>query len=74
MEIMVKPRKWGNSLGVILPQEFVQRERIKEGTELKMLVLRRSSVLEMDFGMLKGKIHKSSQQIMKELREDLYGS
>jgi antitoxin component of MazEF toxin-antitoxin module len=34
MEQIMKAKKWGNSLGVILPKFIVDKEKIDEGTEL----------------------------------------
>lgn len=34
METTAKPKKWGNSLGVIIPKEIVEKEKITLDDEL----------------------------------------
>ena len=36
--IKTRVKKWGNSLGVILPIEVVNKEKIKEGTEISLTI------------------------------------
>lgn len=33
-QINVKAKKWGNSIGIILPKAVIEKERIGEGTDL----------------------------------------
>lgn len=71
--IETKLRKWGNSFGVVIPIEIVEKERMRENENLKLIVLKDSrKVLEETFGSLKGKLKKSAQEIKDELRRDLY--
>lgn len=71
--IEAKPKKWGNSLGVVLPNDVVEREHIRENVPVRLLLLKDSSgVLKRTFGMLKGKLKKPTQQIKDELRAELY--
>ncbi len=65
-------RKWGNSIGVILPKDIVEKEYIKENMRINILISKKSNVLSETFGMLKGKIKKSSQQMKDELKMELY--
>jgi antitoxin component of MazEF toxin-antitoxin module len=37
-QITVKAKRWGNSLGIILPRILVEKERIKEGSEVVIQV------------------------------------
>lgn len=34
MEITAKPKKWGNSVGVIIPKEVLEKEKITMNDEL----------------------------------------
>lgn len=70
--IEAKVRKWGNSLGLIIPKETVEKEHIKEKEKLKFLIIRDSNVLKETFGMVKGKWKKSAQQIKDQARKELY--
>ncbi|MFA5856008.1 MAG: AbrB/MazE/SpoVT family DNA-binding domain-containing protein [Candidatus Pacearchaeota archaeon] len=65
-------RKWGNSIGIILPKEIVDKENIKENMELSILISKKTNVLNETFGMLKGKLEKSSQNMKDELKKELY--
>jgi antitoxin component of MazEF toxin-antitoxin module len=40
MGMTVKIRKWGNSLGVILPKEMVNTQKLKAGQEVSISVFR----------------------------------
>ena len=71
--IETKVKKWGNSFGVVIPIEVVEKEKIKENQTLKLILLKDSKeVFKKTFGMLKGKLTKPTQQIKDELRRDLY--
>lgn len=64
MEILCKPRKWGNSLGITLPREFVEKEKIIEGEEIVVEVRKKKVDLSELFGVLKGA--KIDAQKMKD--------
>lgn len=67
----VKLRRWGNSTGVIIPQEVLQAVDAKDGDELTILIPKeKTNVLREMFGTLKTK--KSTEQIMKEIDKELY--
>ena len=71
--IETKVKRWGNSLGIIIPSETVELRNLKENDYLKILIMNDSKeVLKKTFGLLKGKLTKSTQQIKDELRRDLY--
>ncbi len=66
-------KKWGNSIGIIIPKEVIDKEHIKENGVVKFLIIRESSrILRETFGLAKDKIKKSTQQIKNELRDKLY--
>jgi putative addiction module antidote len=69
-EIKVKLRKWGNSIGVVIPQEVLKNNNKKEGDEVTILMPKENNVLREMFGTLKAK--KSTEQIMKEIDKELY--
>ena len=67
MEVELKARKIGGSIGIIIPLELTRNERIFENDLLKVRI-RKTSDLSFMFG--KGKsIKKSTEQIMKEIDE-----
>lgn len=72
--VETEARKWGNSIGVVIPREVAEREHIKESEKVKLLIIRDGSkTLKETFGIAKGKIKKPTQQIKDELREELDG-
>ncbi len=71
--IETKVKRWGNSLGIIIPSEAVDRKNIRENDNIKILIMNDSrEVFKKTFGLLKGKLTKPTQQIKDELRRDLY--
>ncbi len=68
MKIITKPKQWGNSLGIILPKDVINVERITKETEIIVEVKRGNPVKEI-FGSLKGwKIN--TQKFKDELRKE----
>jgi antitoxin component of MazEF toxin-antitoxin module len=41
MDVIAKPKKWGNSVGVIIPKEIVERENITLKDELILHIEKR---------------------------------
>ena len=71
IEIKTRLRRWGNSLGVIVPQKVIESEKVKEGDEITLLVSNKKPNLRKLYG--KHKFKKPVEQIMKEMDKDLYG-
>ncbi len=67
MEIKTKPRKWGNSLAIILPKIIVDSSKIKENQEITIEIKEKSKAREI-FGILP-KWKKPTQQIKNEMRK-----
>ena len=68
MEIITKPKKWGNSIGIIIPKDFARRERITLETEIIVEVKKGNPIKEI-FGSLKGwKIN--AQKFKDEIRKE----
>lgn len=66
-------KKWGNSLGVVIPKTVVEESHLKEHEKVTVLLLKDSQkVLQETFGSGLGKIHTSSQKIKDRLRCELY--
>ena len=66
-------RKWGNSLGIRIPKEIVKKEGIKENQEVDFLLIKDSNkAFEKTFGIGKGKIKKTAQQLKDQIRKELY--
>ncbi|HLC91028.1 MAG TPA: hypothetical protein VJI15_04625 [Candidatus Nanoarchaeia archaeon] len=72
IEVEATTRKWGNSLGVILPKDVVQHEHLKENQKIKLWLPPQKKVdLSPLFGILK--TNKSGQEIKDEIRKELHG-
>lgn len=65
----VMAKKWGNSIGVIIPKEVVEKEGIKPEQQLEINVKGKKTVLEELFGALPFK--KPTEQLLKESRKEL---
>ncbi len=71
--IQAKVKKWGNSLAVIIPSFVAETGKIKENDNIRLIIVQDSrKALKETFGMLKGKLAKSAQQMKDELRRELY--
>ena len=66
MAIEVVVKKWGNSVGVILPKELVERESIKENEKVLLEVVKEAN-LKRIFGSLKRKM--SGQEFKDMVKE-----
>jgi len=67
MEAEVRVKKFGGSLGIILPRGLVERERIDVDDKLKVRV---EKIVDLSFMWGKGKdVRKSTDQIMREIDE-----
>jgi len=64
MEVLCRARKWGNSLGITLPKDFVIKEKIKNGEEIIVDIRKKRIDLSEFFGALKGA--KIDAQKMKD--------
>lgn len=68
MTVKVKKRKWGNSIGVIIHSEAVDKLNIKPEENLVIEISKKENVLKELFGAVKFK--KPSGQILKDVRKE----
>ena len=68
IEKILKIKKWGNSLGVILPPDVIRRKNLKNGSTIEIFIpeTNKKDLSEL-FGTMKFK--KSTQQIKDEMRK-----
>ena len=72
-EAILETKKWGNSVGIILPKEILEAEQIKgEHEKLFVLVRKQDKTMKETFGALKGRLKKPTQQLKDEIRKELY--
>ncbi|MBI2656366.1 AbrB/MazE/SpoVT family DNA-binding domain-containing protein [Candidatus Woesearchaeota archaeon] len=62
---MVTIKRWGNSMGIVIPKEIVEKQHLREGDEVVISVFKRGNLKDV-FGTLKTKM---SGQEFKDLRE-----
>lgn len=67
----VVAKKWGNSIGVIIPKEIVETAGIKPEQSVSIEVKPMKNPLAELFGKFKTK--KPTQQIKDELKKELWG-
>ncbi len=68
MEFKAKAKEWGNSMGIIIPIDFVRMDNIKPDDEI-IVEIRKGNVLKETFGSLKEwKI--DAQKLKDELRKE----
>ncbi len=65
MAIRTVVRKWGNSLGVVIPREEASKEGIKENDEVEVVVRKATDIRQL-FGKYK---FKDLQAVKEELRK-----
>lgn len=68
-KMKVKAKRWGSSLGFIIPNEIVKEQKIREGDELE-IELSKVTDIEKLFGILRSKRPSglTTQKIKDELR------
>ncbi|HJX50006.1 MAG TPA: AbrB/MazE/SpoVT family DNA-binding domain-containing protein [Candidatus Nanoarchaeia archaeon] len=69
MNIEVKTRKWGNSLGLVIPSEAVERLNIKPEETVVIEISKKGNVLKELFGSIKFK--KTTKQLMDESKIEM---
>ena len=66
LKFRAMPKKWGNSIGIILPSEIVEEGDIKAEREIDILVIEKRIDLNKIFGSLK--LKEPTQKIKDEMR------
>jgi len=63
-------KAWGNSIGIVLPKEDIKKEGLHVDQKVKVVITPVKTLKVKDiYGKLK--FNKSTEQIMKEIDEDL---
>lgn len=69
-ELTTKVRSWGNSFGIIIPQEILKSKSISEGEEIGIILIKKDNVLRDIFG--KHKFSKPVKKLLNEMDKELY--
>ncbi|MBS3079700.1 hypothetical protein J4218_06265 [Candidatus Pacearchaeota archaeon] len=72
IEIKTKLRKWGNSLGIVVPLSSLYEKNLKEGDDVNVIISVQNDddILRKSFGTIK--LKKSVDKFMRELDKELY--
>ncbi len=71
MAIEVKTKKWGNSLGIIIPSKEAESLKLKENQTIKIDIhLTTENPLKEMFGSFKDKKDKITLEDLKEFRKE----
>ncbi|MDO8459498.1 MAG: hypothetical protein Q7S74_00145 [Nanoarchaeota archaeon] len=68
MSIEVKTKRWGNSIGVIIPNEAIERLNIKPEEDIIIEIEKKNNVLKEMFG--KAKFKKSAKKMIEDFRKE----
>ena len=70
-EVHARIKKWGNSLGIILPREVVDSEHLRENQEIRFWIMKPVFVKDL-FGIAKGKLKRPTAEVLKEIRKEIW--
>lgn len=69
MAVQVKARQWGNSIGIVIPSDTIDKLKIRADEELIVEITRKDNTLKELWGAFKFK--KPGRKLVKEVRRDL---
>ena len=68
----IKVKKCGNSFGIVIPKDIVEKQKIKEGVIIRVNIQVKNKTKVKDiFGIMKGKLG-DTEKLMKEVDKDLW--
>ncbi len=67
-ELNAKVKKWGDSLAIIIPKETAEMEKISVSDNVRIKIEKKMDFSDL-FGIAKGKLKKTAQQLKDESRE-----
>ncbi len=68
--LVSKTKRWGNSLGIIIPKEAVKELGLIENQEIVVDITKRENPLKELFGAGKDRLKQPTQELLKELRKN----
>ena len=71
IEFEAKVKKWGNSMGIILPKEKLDKEGISKNSKVKAVITPAKTLKVKDLWGMAKDWKKPTEQIMKEIDEEL---
>jgi uncharacterized protein YdcH (DUF465 family) len=73
IEVRGKIKQWGNSAAIRLTMSDLRKSRLGLNQEVKVLLVPMTNLFDEVFGLARGRIKKSGQQLKDEIRKELYG-
>ena len=72
IEYEAKLRNWGNSIGIVVPKEGVEKEKLKPNQKVRVVITPTNPVRVKDlFGKMKMKFTRPTDEILKEIDKEL---
>lgn len=68
MELKLRPRKWGNSIAIIIPKSVVNENQIN-ANEDTLVEFKKKATAKNSFGMFPRKKWRNAQKIKDEMRK-----
>ncbi len=68
MAVETITKRWGNSIGVVIPNETVDKLSLKPNESVVIEIIKKENILKELFGAIR--IKKSTEQIIKEGRAE----
>jgi antitoxin component of MazEF toxin-antitoxin module len=65
--VLTKAKKWGNSIGLVIPSDLVKKERIRPGDTVEIVVRRRLPRLEELGGTVK--LRHNLEELLRGMEE-----
>ncbi len=65
-------KKWGNSMGILIPMDVVKKEKIKDGQDVEIIIMKSDNTLRKLFGLMKNEWKEPTQKIKDDIKKELY--
>lgn len=66
IEIEAKIKRWGRSFGIIIPMEKIKEAKLSEEESINVIIGKKDNPFLRNFGILKGKIKRTTKSILEE--------
>ncbi len=63
-------KKWGNSMGLRLSKKDAEKEKLKEGEEVELMIIKKTNPLQKTFGI--AKFSRPTHIILKEVDKEAW--
>ena len=70
IEIEAQVKRWGRSFGIVIPMEKIREANILENEKVRITLNKKMNPFMETFGILKGKIKKSTKKILEEIDKE----